>query len=58
MAQLYNPLQKPSQARTNQLSIFLDEVNWISDNNLLTLSVGLLSDATDVTSLGIHILAQ
>ena len=55
MAQLYNPLQKPSQATVNKLSVYLDEVNWVSDTNLLTLSVGLLSDATDVTSLGLNL---
>ena len=55
MAQLYNPLQKPSQATVNKLSVYLDEVNWVSDTNLLTLSVGLLSDATNVTSLGLNL---
>lgn len=55
MAQLYNPLQKPSQATANKLSVYLDEVNWVSDTNLLTLSVGLLADATNVTSLGLNL---
>ena len=55
MAQLFNPLQKPSQATANKLAIYLDEVNWVSDTNLLTLSVGLLSDATNVTSLGLNL---
>ena len=30
MAQLYNPLSKPSQSAAGQLSIYLDEVNWAS----------------------------
>ena len=55
MVQLYNPLQKPTQATANQLSIYLDDVNWASDTNLLTLSVGLLSDATDITSFGFRL---
>ena len=55
MAELYNFLPKPSQATVNQLSVYLDEVNWVSDTNLLTLSVGLLTDASDVTSLGLNL---
>ena len=55
MVQLYNPLQKPTQATANQLSIYLDDVNWANDTNLLTLSVGLLSDATDITSFGFRL---
>ncbi len=55
MAELYNFLPKPSQATANQLSVYLDEVNWVSDTNLLTLSVGLLTDASDVTSLGLNL---
>ena len=55
MAELYNFLPKPSQATVNQLSVYLDEVNWVSDTNLLTLSVGLLTNASDVTSLGLNL---
>ena len=55
MAQLYNPLSKPSQSAADQLSIYLDEVNWASDTNLLTLSVGLLSGVTDITSFGLRL---
>ena len=55
MVKLYNPLQKPSQATANQLSVYFDEVNWVSDTNLLTLSVGLLADASNVTSLGLNL---
>jgi hypothetical protein len=55
MAQLYNPLQKPSQATAKQLSVYLDGVSWASDTNLLTLSVGLLSDAADLTIMGLRL---
>jgi hypothetical protein len=55
MVKLYNPLQKPSQATTNQLSVYFDEVNWASETNLLTLSVSLFADASNVTSLGLNL---
>ena len=55
MAELNNPLQKPSQAIANRLPIYFDEVNWFSDTNLLTLSVGLLTDVSDVTILGLNL---
>ena len=55
MAELYNLLPKPSEATPNQLSVYLDEVNWVTDTNLLTLSVGLLTDVSDITSLGLNL---
>ena len=55
MTLLHNPLSKPTQATSNQLSIYLEEVNYVSETNLLTLSVGLLSDTVDIRSLGLRL---
>ena len=55
MAELNKPLQKPSQAIAKRLSIYFNEVNWVSDSNLLTLSIGLLRDVSDVTILELNL---
>ena len=55
MTLLHNPLSKPTQATSNQLSIYLEEVNYVNETNLLTLSVGLLSDTVDIRSLGLRL---
>ena len=54
MTQLYNPLERPSVARENELSVYLKEISWTAENNLLTLSVGLMSQVGDVTSFGLR----
>jgi hypothetical protein len=55
VAELYNPLQLPSAASENRISVYLSEVIWVSDTSLLTLTVGILTDADDVTSFGLRL---
>ena len=55
MAELNKPLQKPSQAIAKRLSIYFNELNWVSDTNLLNLSIGLLTGVSDVTILELNL---
>lgn len=54
MTQLYNPLERPAVTRENELSVYLKDISWTTENNLLTLSVGLMSQVSDVTSFGLR----